>query len=219
MAAVTCPSVPPTTNVYVDGLNLYYALRKTPYSGSTWVHSLASYFPTMTSNGFDTAPLASRLARGTLPAPTGRTPTSERSLRCPGLSIHYGTFLASKKYIRLVDPPSPPTLPTVQVHKMEEKGSDVNLASWMLVDAHENDCEVAVLVSNDSDLAFPVHVITQRLGRTVGLVNPWDENPSRVLRREQPAFIRRIRQGLLAQSQFPDELEVDGHHLHRPASW
>ncbi len=50
----------------------------------------------------------------------------------PRVSIHYGRFLASKSYARLVSPPPPPASPTIRVHKMEEQGSDVNLAAWML---------------------------------------------------------------------------------------
>ena len=45
---------------------------------------------------------------------------------------------------------------TVQVMKSEEKGSDVNIASYLLVDAFDDDYEAAVVVSNDSDLAEPI---------------------------------------------------------------
>lgn len=41
----------------------------------------------------------------------------------------------------------------VEVLKSEEKGSDVNLATYLLVDCYRSDCDVAVIVSNDSDLA------------------------------------------------------------------
>lgn len=53
---------------------------------------------------------------------------------------------------------------------LEEKGSDVNLASHMLVDVLSGSADAVVVVSNDSDLAFPVRTARQRV--PVGLVNP-----------------------------------------------
>lgn len=52
----------------------------------------------------------------------------------------------------------------------EEKGSDVNLASHLLLDVVERRVDAAVVVSNDSDLAFPVKAARERV--PVGMVNP-----------------------------------------------
>jgi hypothetical protein len=60
----------------------------------------------------------------------------------------------------------------VWVDKTEEKGSDVNLASHLLRDAYGRRFEVAVLVTNDSDLAEPVRIVAQEIGLPVGLLNP-----------------------------------------------
>lgn len=52
----------------------------------------------------------------------------------------------------------------------EEKGSDVNVASHLLVDVLQSRIDAAVVVSNDSDLRYPVQ---QARGRVpVGVVNP-----------------------------------------------
>ena len=53
-----------------------------------------------------------------------------------------------------------------KVLKTEEKGSDVNLATHLLMDGFRDDYELAVVVSNDSDLLLPVQVVTQRIGET-----------------------------------------------------
>jgi hypothetical protein len=58
----------------------------------------------------------------------------------------------------------------VQYLHLEEKGSDVNLASHLLVDVLDGVVDAAIVVSNDSDLAFPVRTTKQRV--PVGLVNP-----------------------------------------------
>lgn len=212
----------PVTNVYVDGFNLYYALRRTPYK---WL-DLGKLFAQLLPNHsiqqihYCTARIK---ARPNDPDGPNRQDAYLRALQTiPGLTIHYGQFQASKTRMRMVNPPPPPAAQTVEVHKTEEKGSDVNVGTLMLVDAYENNCEVAVLVSNDSDLAMPLEVVAQRLNRPVVLVNPYDDNPNNKLRKQLgPApSIRRIRHGLLAASQFPDPVAVSaGKTLHKPTSW
>lgn len=56
------------------------------------------------------------------------------------------------------------------VARREEKGSDVNVASHLLLDVLESRIDAAVVVSNDSDLAFPVQEARRRV--PVGIVNP-----------------------------------------------
>ncbi|MGP3912289.1 hypothetical protein [Nonomuraea sp. 10N515B] len=52
----------------------------------------------------------------------------------------------------------------------EEKGSDVNVASHLLLDLFTGVIDAAVVISNDSDLRFPIEQARQRV--PVGLVNP-----------------------------------------------
>jgi hypothetical protein len=58
----------------------------------------------------------------------------------------------------------------VGIAHREEKGSDVNLASRLLIDALTFQMDAAVVVSNDSDLALPVREVRERL--PVGTVSP-----------------------------------------------
>ncbi|MGH2744609.1 MAG: NYN domain-containing protein, partial [Thermoleophilaceae bacterium] len=55
------------------------------------------------------------------------------------------------------------------VHR-EEKGSDVNVGAHLLLDVLEQRVEAAMIVSNDSDLEFPVRAARDRV--PVGTVNP-----------------------------------------------
>jgi NYN domain len=80
--------------------------------------------------------------------------------------------------------PQPGQPRTVEVIKTEEKGSDVNLATYLLLDGFDGDYELAVVISNDSDLLMPVAVVRHRLGLTVGILNPQRKHPSVVLQRE-----------------------------------
>jgi hypothetical protein len=52
----------------------------------------------------------------------------------------------------------------------EEKGSDVNVASHLLVDVLTDHVDAVVVISNDSDLRFPVEFSRGRV--PVGVVNP-----------------------------------------------
>jgi hypothetical protein len=52
----------------------------------------------------------------------------------------------------------------------EEKGSDVNVASLLLIDVLGGHVDAAVIVSNDSDLALPVRAARDLV--PVGVVNP-----------------------------------------------
>lgn len=56
------------------------------------------------------------------------------------------------------------------VARREEKGSDVNVASHLLLDVLERRIEAAIVVSNDSDLALPIQEARKRV--PVGTVNP-----------------------------------------------
>ena len=58
----------------------------------------------------------------------------------------------------------------VSVAKREEKGSDVNVAAHLLLDVLERRVDAVILVSNDSDLAYPIRRMRERV--PVGVVNP-----------------------------------------------
>lgn len=53
---------------------------------------------------------------------------------------------------------------------LEEKGSDVNLASHLLLDVISGSIDAAIVVSNDSDLSFPLAEARKRV--PVGTINP-----------------------------------------------
>lgn len=129
--------------------------------------------------------------------------------------MHYGSFLTNAVRLPLANPM--PGLPrTVEVLRTEEKGSDVNLATYLLVDGFRRDYEAAVVISNDSDLKAPIEAVRTDLGLAVGVVIP----SARVRRSALPAdFYRRIRRGALVASQFPSTLRDSNGVIRRPSSW
>jgi hypothetical protein len=127
-----------------------------------------------------------------------------RALRTvPNLSIAFGHFLTHS--VRMVLSGSNPPQ-KVFVDKTEEKGSDVNLAAHLLRDAFLKNFEIAVLITNDSDLAEPVRIVRYDLGLPVGILNPHQAHSS--VLKELATFSKRIRQGdLIAQGQAAPALE------------
>jgi hypothetical protein len=102
----------------------------------------------------------------------------------------------------------------VKVIKTEEKGSDVNIATHLLHDGYRGLYRAAVLITNDSDLKEPVRIVRQELLKIVGILNP-HLRASRVLQREA-SFMKPIRKGVLAATQFPDVLRDAQGEFRKP---
>lgn len=206
------------TGVYIDGFNLYYGcLKGTPHR---WLdlealsrHLLPNetigiirYFTAKVSGTVDvTAPARQQIYL--------------RALRTlPLVHLHFGTFLSNKVWMPRATPP-PTGFRKVKVIKTEEKGSDVNLASHLLLDAFQHRCDTAVIVSNDSDLTEPVKIARFDLGVRVGVINPHPAHKrSRVLSQDAH-FFKQIRTTALANSQFPTPMHDPTGTFHKPTGW
>ena len=90
----------------------------------------------------------------------------------PNMHIHYGQFRQQTIKGRLKEKNNPSFGKIVEVSKPEEKGSDVNLASYMLLDCFLNKCDIPILISNDSDLSAPLKIIKTVLKKPIGLITP-----------------------------------------------
>ena len=142
------------TNVYIDGLNLYYgAIRGTPYKwldvGKLCSRVLPPY-ASLNRIRYFTAVVKSRPDDPHAPV---RQATHFRALgTIPNLTIHEGQFRSNERLVRLVHPIEGlgrTTIKRALVQKDEEKGSDVNLASWLLIDGFRRDFQSALVISND----------------------------------------------------------------------
>ena len=201
-------------NVYIDGFNLYYgALKGTP---CRWLDvgklcSLLLPGDTIHRIRYYTAYVQSRPGD---PGQQGRQRVYLRALRTtPNLSIHFGHFLAHPVSMPLASKPTQ----MVKVIKTEEKGSDVNLASHLLMDGFRGDFDIGVVVSNDSDLLEPIRIVKTEIGKPVGILNP-HRKPSVELRKEAK-FMKPIRAGLLAACQFPALMQDASGTFKKPSSW
>jgi hypothetical protein len=108
---------------------------------------------------------------------------------------------------------------TVQVRDTEEKGSDVNLATHLLNDGWLKRYDMALLLSQDTDLCEPVRIVTADLRLPVGLVVLDSRKPSRRLA-SVSSFVRHITPNRLSAAQLPTPLMGrKGHLIHKPTTW
>jgi len=206
------------TYVYVDGFNLYYgAVKGTPHK---WLNILKLCQLLLPKNQILKIKYFTALvtARPGDPDQPNRQQIYLRALRTlPDFEIIYGHFLEHKISMPLFESLSGITK-YVNVMKTEEKGSDVNIAAHLINDGYKGLYQIAILVTNDSDLVEPIKIVQNDLKLAVGVLNPRPATPSHELRK-YAAFVKPIRQGVLAASQFPTLLKDKNGTFHKPAKW
>lgn len=223
----------PRANVYFDGFNFYYGCFKNrnrpqwkPYKWLDIASLMAKIFPAYQINHIR---YFTALVHPSPENPHQRTrqQTYLRALNTvPNISVHEGRFAIRAKKRRMADPKSflPPYTPVyadpleiVGVIQEEEKGSDVNLASYLLVDGFARKYDVAIIVSNDSDLAEPIRLVKSRLGLQVALLNPRRVTATDLLGIAD--IYRTVRLGPIKDSQFPAVLTDANGTITKPPEW
>lgn len=208
----------PRTNVYIDGFNFYYgAVKETPFK---WL---------------DYRALSERLLRGhqinsvkfftarllDMPADPGLTQRQDRYLRAleaySNIEIIYGKFVLRSKSVRLTEDGTEGEGKKVSFDMYEEKRSDVNFGAHLVWDSCHRSMDVALVLSNDSDLQTPIDM-AQKLGIRVVTVNPHRHAKQR--RGLQADDQRILNRRHLSHSQLPDPVVVGGsRNLNKPKEW
>ena len=213
----------PCAIVYIDGFNLYYgALKGTPYR---WLDLMAFARNLLPKNDVQRVKYftARVKARPADPTTAVHQQAYLRALATlPDLEVFLGHYLSHTVSLPLADPAGGVRLVNgrvqfAQVVKEEEKGSDVHLATQLVHDAHRGAFDVALVVSNDSDLVPPIALVTQTLGLRVGVANP-HKNQS-VQLASAASFLRPMRPWVLARSQLPATLIDEIGTFHKPTNW
>ena len=204
------------TAVYIDGFNLYYgAVRGTPYK---WL-DIEKMVSTLIGNGHDLVHIKYFTAIVSARSSTDRSALNQqlylRALKAnPKLHVYLGHFLTHPVSMRLASD----TSQSVRVVKTEEKGSDVNLATHLLVDGFQDQYDCAVIITNDSDLSEPFRVVKEVLGKRTGVICPHNRRVSQQLAKHAH-FIKKIRKGLLGASQLPNQIYDAKGLIQKPQNW
>lgn len=226
---------------YVDGFNLYYgALRGTSYRWLDLAALCRRLLPTSLKDStgtpkpvllcgikYFTAPIKSQSPNDHGPAHQAAYLAALREHLGNLLTIHEGFYLQKKVYMTPVDTKKYGY--SIEVYKSEEKGSDVNLAVCLVADAFLGKYDVALVVSNDSDLGMAIELVQQSTKRAVGVLLPnrWlrpeemkrgmrPRPGSKVLMQKASFVIQYIRPNILAGCQLPIQLPSG---LRKPTNW
>ena len=136
----------------------------------------------------------------------------------PGVEVHYGRFRSGTKRRPLAEP-QPGLTASMRFLDSEEKGSDVNLATRLLVDGFNGEYEQAAVISNDADFAGAMRYVRDGLGLRVTLVNPDPNNSSPRDLSAAATYVRRLWKSHLRRSQFPDTLSDEVGVIAKPPGW
>lgn len=207
------------TAIYVDGFNLYYWMKPSPFR---WIDlkALAANAIARPDKTHEIVAVKYFTARvsDTLDDPTKSTRQDVyiRALRAviPELTVYFGEFRRQKKRMPLVHPDGVSLGPMQWVWDTEEKGSDVNLAVELVNDAWLNLYDVAIVISNDSDLERAVSIV-KRKQRTVGVLVRGDAEVNSLKR--AATFWKKLKQDDLADALLPRE--IPDKPIRIPAEW
>ena len=208
---------------YVDGFNLYFGMKDAGYRQYFWldVHKLANkllgpqqvlgktkYFTARISGG----------KRGDKSPPTVR-----KNKKRKRQSTYLDALETIRNFERFEGNYRDDEVKCNNCgrtwYSPEEKMTDVSIATEMLVDAYNDECDTLLLISGDSDLVPPIKKILgafpkkrvicafppERYGAELALVATGK---------------RMIEKGHLKKSQLPAELKTDsGFKLKKPVEW
>ena len=199
---------------YVDGFNLYYGLRDRGWKRFYWLNIRCLIEGLLKPN----QRLISTKYFTSLVSPTPSDPDKNRrqvayldALRTiPDFRIIYGHYLHNQQKCRKCG--ATWIVP-------EEKMTDVNIATELMVDAFQNSLDTALVVSADSDLSGPIEAVHRIFpDKRVVVFFPPGRSSKRLMQVAH-AFVK-IRRNKLAQSQFPTQVTTpDGIIIQRPTTW
>jgi uncharacterized LabA/DUF88 family protein len=197
--------------VYVDGFNLYFGLRDSNLRRFLWLNIKAMAQNLLKGNQqlVVTKYFTSRIS-GPSDKRVRQTTFLEALETLNDFKIYYGHYLSKEIICKNCKQ---------SWLRFEEKMTDVNIATEMLVDAFENRFDTALLISADSDLVGPINAIKKNFPQKRIIVFFPPKRSSLALKNAADIQLS-IGHGLLAQSQFPNKvIRADGFILSRPSQW
>ena len=196
---------------YVDGFNLYFGLRAGHLKRFYWLDIRAMAQNLLKGNQRLTVTKYFTTRISGPPDKSKRQTTFLEALETlSDFEIYYGHYLSKPITCRNCGQSWP---------RFEEKMTDVNIATEMLVDAFSDKFDTALLISADSDLVRPVETIKKMFPQKRVIVFFPPNRSSAALKAVANVQLS-IGHSLLAKCQFPDKvIKADGYVLQRPSEW
>jgi uncharacterized LabA/DUF88 family protein len=207
-----------TTRVYIDGFNLYHGIIRP--NRLHWLDLGAFAWRLNRGDPIERVIYCTAMVSSTPndPQKAQRQDVYHRALAvaCTDVEVLLGMFTKHTKWQPLTNCANSPSC-AVKIAVRNEKGSDVNLATRLLHDAHMGRYDRAIVVSGDSDLVEPIRLVTREVGKIV-----WVRNPRDVASSELEAVASdyaRIRPAVLQHTQLPDPVTNGVLTYRKPTKW
>jgi uncharacterized LabA/DUF88 family protein len=197
--------------VYVDGFNMYFGMMEAGFGYCRWLNikalaeNLLQPHQQLTEVKYFTARVANN------PDKQKRQNTYLEALYETGVKIFYGQYQMN----------------TQDCHRCghiwldaNEKMTDVNIATQLLVDAYQDKYDMAMLISGDSDLVPPIKAVHEIFPKKRVFVAfpPKRHNNTVAIVAKGSLIVGRKK---LVESQFPPTVQkaADGYILTKPTEW
>ncbi len=196
--------------VYIDGFNLYFGMKEAGFNRCKWLNLelLSKNLLKANQEIISIKYFTSRLSND--PDKQKRQATFIEALETTGIKIYYGHYQSG----------------TIECKRCgdiwqtyNEKMTDVNIATEMLIDAYQNSYDMAMLISGDSDLVPPIRALHRLFpGKRVFVAFPPKRyNASVALVAKGSLTIGRKK---FVDSQFDEDVKKkDGYLLRKPKDW
>ncbi len=196
--------------VYLDGFNLYFGLKEANFEQYKWLdlQLLASNLLLSNQELKEVKYFTSRVSNN--PDKQKRQNTYIEALELFNVNIYYGHYQAGKNECRRC---------SYNWQIYNEKMTDVNITTQMLIDAYQDKFDMAMLISGDSDLVPPIKAIHSlfKQKRVFVAFPPKRHNASIAINAKGSLIIGRKK---LMISQLPDEIKKDnGFIIRKPSAW
>jgi len=196
--------------VYIDGFNLYFGIKEAGFEQCKWLDlkQLATNLLQDNQELIEIKYFTSRVCNN--PDKQKRQSTYLEAIDVTGVKIYYGHYQAAKIECKICG--------SVWC-TYNEKMTDVNIATHIIVDAYQDKYDMAMLISGDSDLVPPINAVHEffKNKRIFVAFPPKRHNKSIALVAKGSMIIGRKK---LIDSQLPDEFaKKDGFVLKKPNEW
>jgi len=198
---------------YIDGFNFYFGLKSKGWRKYYWIdlaamsRALLKDDQVLQTCHYFTA----RIKKRNHGQSADRQKVWLEALETRGdIALQYGHYLHKTVSCRHCG---------TQWERAEEKMTDVNIATQMLVDAFEDRFDVAMVISGDSDLTTPIKRILEIFPDKRIIVAFPPGRHSDQLKKVASGFFT-IGENRLRNNLLPDEIvKSDGYVLKRPEAW
>ncbi len=196
--------------VYVDGFNLYFGMLDGGFLNCKWLDISKLVKSSLSANQqlVDIKYFTSRVTNN--PGKQRRQTLYLEALDTTGIKIIYGLYKSKDVECNNCG----------HIWQISnEKMTDVNIATHLLIDAFKDKYDTAILISGDSDLVPPIQSVHSNFpAKAVSVFFPPARHNNSVAAAARGSMI--LGRKKLNDNQFPDEIEKpDGYKIIKPTEW